>query len=424
MRIILTINLILLAFSVDLSGQNNFMRLDKQTYDYYLRGDYKNLKKTADTLLLQGIDYYYLRVRLGILAFNRQLYSTASEHFSQAIKFSSLDTISREYIFYSYLYSGREADAYLYMNSISPGQKNNTLKLLPKPGLSNIYVGSSVTGYDVFLYKSNNLYYESVKNSLSISAGFEGYFLNRFKGTIVYTNYRKSGTYYSASNTAGADLNFSQNQIYAKLTGYIFPGWEFSGFGHIAFYPDFLATIPAGNQNSATQRVTEYALGAGISKNGYKIRTGANFSLSNFGNSTQRRGEGFFTWLPSGNLNLYLTSGGMYQSDKYWGGTYQLIQEIGFKISRSLWFESGIVNGNSFLYCRNQGLMFSNSFQIPVTTIFSNIIIIPGKHFSLTITPFYTENRLYSWDLIAYTRANKLGINSFGGMIKLNYKFR
>lgn len=424
MRIILTVTFLFLAFLTDLSAQGNFMKLDQQTYDYYVRGDYENLKKSADTLLLQGIDYYYLRVRLGILAFNRQLYPTASKHLHKALDFSSLDTISKEYIYYCYLYSGREADANLYLNSISRDKKNNTLKSVPVPGLLNIYARSTVTGYDVYLYKSNSLYYESVKNSLSISAGFEGYFLNRFKGTFVYTNYRKSGTLYSASNTSGADLNFSQNQLYGKLTGYIFPGWEFSGFGHIAFYSDDLSAAPPGNQNPVTPGVIEYVTGAGVSKNGWKIRTGANFSISNFSSSTQLRGEGYFTWLPSGNLNLYLTLGGMYQNDKYWGGTYQVNQEIGFKIFKSLWFESGVVNGNSFLYSRNQGLTFNNSFQVPATTIYGNIIVLPAKHFSITITPFFTKNHLYSWNLNAYTRTNKLNINSFGGLIKLNYKFR
>jgi len=44
MRIILKIAIIILAFSANLSAQNDFMALDKRTYDYYLKGDYKNLK--------------------------------------------------------------------------------------------------------------------------------------------------------------------------------------------------------------------------------------------------------------------------------------------------------------------------------------------------------------------------------------------
>lgn len=422
MRILLTITAMVLAFSANLSAQTDFNTLDKKSYDYYIKGDYKNLKKTADSMFSQGIDYYYLRMRLGILAYNKQQYSDALRHFTKALEFNSSDTISREYIYSSYLFSGRKADANLYLESIPRDNKNTTLKSIDKPGLSEIYIGSSAEGYDVTLYGLNNLNYEAVKNSLSFHAGFESFLSGRFKGTFAYTNYRKAGTVYSASNPAGTDLNFTQNQVYVKLTGYIFPGWEFSGFGHVAFYSDITPHAQMGNGRSTNQTVTEHLWGVGISKNGWEIRTGANLSISNFSNSNQIRGEGYLTWLPSGNLNLYLTSGGMYQSDKNWGETYQLSQEIGFKIFKSLWLESGIVKGNSFLYARIQGYMMNNSFQIPATIIYGNIIILPEKQFSITVTPFYAENQSYSWDLNAYTRTDKLTLNSFGCAIKLIYK--
>jgi hypothetical protein len=410
----------LLAFSADLSAQNDFISLDQQTYDYFMKGDYKNLKKTADTMLSHGMDYYYLRMRLGILAYNKQLYSSALKHFSKALEFSSLDTISREYIYFSYLFSGRNADANLYLESIPMDKKNHILKSVQKPGISSINAGFSTSGYDVVLYETNNLNYEAIKSSLSINAGFESYFLSRFKGTFTYTNFRKSGTEYSASNPSGKGLKFTQNQIYAKLTGYVFPGWEISGFGHIAFFSEKIP--PARLNGSSTNIATiEYTGGLGISKNGWKIRTGANFSFSNFSNSNQTRGEAYLTFLPFGNLRLYLTSGWMGQTDKNWGGTYQINEEIGLRVFKFLWLESGIVKGNSFLYARNQGYIMNNSFQIPATTMYSNIILMPGKKLCVTISPFFTRNNIYSWDLNSYQRTNKLIINSFGGAIKLTY---
>jgi hypothetical protein len=414
-RILLIIIAFLFAFSANLFAQNDFKTLDKQTYDYFINGDYKNLKNSADLMLLQGIDYYYLRMRLGILAYNSQLYSEALRNFTKAIEFSSLDTISREYIYYSYLFSGRKADANLYLKSVPVDKRNNRLKSLDKPGLPVVYAGSSVAGYDVALFGTNNLYYEAVKNSLSINAGLESYFLSRFKGTFGYSNYRKTGTIYTDSNPYGADLNLIQNQVYAKLAYCLFPGWEFSGFSHFAFIKDGLANNPLTN---------EYLGGAGIAKNGWKIRTGANFSFSNFSNSNQLRGEAYLTFLPFGNLNFYFTSGWMGQTDKNWGGTYQINGEIGLKVLKYLWLESGIVKGNSFLYARSQGFWMNNSFQIPATTIYSNIILLPGKKFSITVSPYYIKYQIYSWGLNSYLRTNELSINSFGGAIKVTYNLK
>lgn len=424
MRILLTIILLLPLLLNDLSAQNDFLKLDQESYHYYMIGDYNNLKKTADTMFTQGFDYYYLRMRLGILSYKKQIYSSAQENFNKAIAFNSLDTISREYVYYSYLLSGRVADANLYLNSIPAGEKNLSLKSLPVPGLSDIYGGSSVSGSDVVLYKSNSFYYESVKSSFSVNAGIEGFFLNRFKGTVLYTNYRKWGTYYSATDTAGTDLNFTQNQVYARLTGYIFPGWEFSGFGHVVFYPYPYYVQQQRNVNVFMQTKTEYTAGVGIAKNWWRIRAGADLSVSNFSNSSQMGIEGYLVYLPHGNTNLYFTSGGMYQSDSNWGNTYQINQEIGLRINKSIWLETGITKGNSFLYNRNFGCVINNSFQIPATSVYSNLVIMIGKHFNVDITPFYSENNLYSWNLNSYTRNSRLNISSFGCSIKLNYKNR
>ena len=409
-----------MAVSNNLFAQNDFITLDKQTYDYYLKGDYKNLKKTGDKMLLQGIDYYYLRIRLGMLGFSNQRYSSAIKHFKKAIQFNSWDTISNEFIYYSYLYLGRRNDANLYLESIPWEKRNNTLKSINNHKLQELYLSSSASGYDVTLYDTRSDYYEAVKSSLSINTGFEYYFSPYFKGNFAYSNFRKSGTVYSSTLTTGGNLDYTQNQLYIKLTGYILPGWEFSGFGHLAFYTD--GSSQQGNGRSRMKIKTEYLGGAGLSRNGGKIRTGINASFSNFASSSQIRGEGYLTYLPFGNLNLYFTTGGMYQTDKHWGETYQANQEVGVKVLKFLWLESGIAIGNSFLYARNQGLSMNNSYQIPATTAYGNLIFLLGRKFGITLSPYYSLNHFYSWDLNAYSRYDKLSLNSYGCSIKLTFK--
>jgi hypothetical protein len=424
MRIVLIIPVILMFLFSELDAQNDFRTLDRKMYEYYLKSDYINLKRTADTMLSLGIDYYYLRVRLGLTEYNIQKYSSAVNDLSRAIEFNSLDTTSHEYIYNSYMFSGRKTDAMIYLKAIPDGKKNIFLQTEDVPFPTEFFFGFSGGAYDVVTYQTNSLNYEAVKSNSAINAGVEAYFLKRFKGTLAYSSFHKSGTRYSPLITSGENLNFNQNQVYAKISGSLFPGWEFSVFSHTVFYNEAVTQGMPGNRIIISQQITESLGGIGISKNLWKIHTGANISFSNFSNSNQIRGEGYFTLLPSGNLNLYLTSGLMSQRDKIWGGTYQVSQEIGLKIFKSLWLEAGLINGNSFLYGRNQGSMLNNSFQIPVTTIYSNLIILPGRHLNITITPYYSENNIYSWDLTAYSRTNKLIINSFGGLIKFTYKYR
>lgn len=410
----------LIVFFEDLSAQADFKTLDQRTYDYYIKGDYTNLRKTADTLLAGGIDYYFLRIRLGITAFNNKLYSSASKNLGRALKFNSLDTISQEYIYYCYILSGREADANLYLLSLQ-GSKVQSLEAIKKPGLKSVFAGCGGSASDVFLYTQNNMNYETIRNTFFLNAGIESYLLKRFKATIVYTNLRKNGTRYSPLYTAGKDLNFMQNQVYGKLAVNFFPGWEVSGFGQLAFFSENVPLMMPPYESLTKQARTEFTAGGGVAKNGWKVRTGINFSMSNFSESIQERGEAYLTFLPSGNLNFYLTSGGMIQSDTHWGNTYQVNEELGFKLFRYVWLESGIIFGNSFLYTRNQGYFMNNSYLIPQTTIYCNIIVSPGKRYMITLSPYYCENKNYSWDLNVYKRTSEIKPQSFGVSLKLNY---
>lgn len=424
MRIILIIAS-LLAVSTNLFAQSDFVTLDKQTYDYYLKGDYKNLKKTGEEILSRGIDYYFLRMRLGILAYNNQRYSSAVRHFRRVIDFYALDSISKEYIYYSYLFAGRSSDATLYLQSIPYSERNKTLRSIKWQGLTNVYVSYYTATSDTVYYSTNSLYFESVKNSRSINAGFETYFSSTLKGHFEYSNFNKTGLAYSSTSSTGSNLDFTQNQIYAKLTRMAFPGWEFSGFGNIVLSSDKDTKTTQGNRRSSSiQLKSEYVGGVGIVKNGWKVRLGANISFSNFSGSNQLRGEGYLTYLPFGNLNLYSTSGGMYQSDKNWGSTYQMNQEIGFKAFKFLWIESGVIKGNSFLYARSQGLSVNNSYLIPATSFYGNLIFIIGQHFNITASAYFSKNETYSWDLTSHTRTDLQLLNSSGGKITLTYKIK
>lgn len=416
--------ILLLALSVSALGQGNYLLIDRQTYDQYLRNDYKNLRRTSDDAISQGIDFYYLRMRIGILSYNRQRYRHAFRHFTKAIEFNSWDTISREYIYYSYLFAGRYGDANLFLSSIPNDKKNYMLKHLKPSILSNTYLSTSASAYDAFFYSTNSLYYEAMESNIGLSAGFESYFSPRLRGNFVYTYFSKKGKAYSSATPEGKPIDFGQNQLYARLTRLVFPGWEFSGFGHYAMYNDLFSSVQAGTGRRASRGklISEFLGGIGITKSSWYFRGSVSASYSNFGNSSQLRGEGYMMYLPFANLNFYITAGGMHQTDTNWGSTYQINQEIGRRVCKYFWLEVGAIQGNAFLFARNQGIAVNNSYLIPSSSIYSNLIFLMGKRFSVTLTPYFSENHMYSWDLINYTRTDRVVVNSYGINLKINIK--
>ena len=88
--------------------QKDFEYYDSLTYKLYMDKDFKQLLKAGNDALNSGLDYYYLRMRTGIAAYNLNKYRLATKHFEKASAFSDNDVI-HEYLYYSSLWGGKRA---------------------------------------------------------------------------------------------------------------------------------------------------------------------------------------------------------------------------------------------------------------------------------------------------------------------------
>ncbi len=111
----LKILLLVLIFPGFLAAQqeNYNATVDAKTYDYFIKSDWKNLRETGYSAINSGIDFYYLRLRMGISYYNAENYMSAIPHFEKALYFRNKDTLTLEYLYYSYLFSGLQSDANL-----------------------------------------------------------------------------------------------------------------------------------------------------------------------------------------------------------------------------------------------------------------------------------------------------------------------
>ncbi len=67
--------------------------------------------KAGEEAIELGIDYYYLRMRVGIAAYELEDYSKAISHFKKALEFNSADDTAKEYLYFAYKFLGREMEA-------------------------------------------------------------------------------------------------------------------------------------------------------------------------------------------------------------------------------------------------------------------------------------------------------------------------
>lgn len=106
--LILTLMVFLSPFV--LSGQKikDFNYYDSVTYSLYLSGNWNELINMGNDAIRKGIDYKYLRQRVGYASFVSGDYYKSRSDFEKALSFDSYDQFTLEYLYYSYLNIGKE----------------------------------------------------------------------------------------------------------------------------------------------------------------------------------------------------------------------------------------------------------------------------------------------------------------------------
>jgi tetratricopeptide (TPR) repeat protein len=116
----------------------NFTNIDIKTYGFATFAEWDSLIHYGKLGLANDIDYFYLRLRLGEAYYYKQNYAAAIKHFENALKNNSGDTSTQEFLYYSYLFSGRENDARFLGTKMTDDTKK-TVHLKKDISLKNIY---------------------------------------------------------------------------------------------------------------------------------------------------------------------------------------------------------------------------------------------------------------------------------------------
>lgn len=228
------ISLSILIFGANvLYGQEklSFAEIDKQTYQSYLDEDWAKIIEIGEKGISQNIDYYYLRMRLGIAYYETKVYEKAIVHFKKALEFNSDDALVYEYLWYSYLYLEDEDSAWKLSENFSPELKQK-LNIRDVKFLNSISFDSGYSFNNDFdelkTYESGSiiahayekkLFKSQMHNNLLMSFNFS----RRLSLTAAYTNLNIKSYQLSVidlTDVYEGDYLTKQNQFYAKLNYY------------------------------------------------------------------------------------------------------------------------------------------------------------------------------------------------------------
>lgn len=349
--------------------------VDVNSYRMYMNQQYDSLHKHTRVALKQHIDFYYLRVRNGLAYFFEKKYTKAIVHFNKALDFYPTDAISLTYLYYSYLYTGKNAEALLVLNKLPASQKNEIghkkNKLLEFVNIESgpLLSTNASNTKSLDIDGSNNIYgsYNQNNNMYYTQLGVKSFFLNRLhiynSGsllTIQKTNFIKYN-----NNEKSAQNDVKQLEYYIGTDYLLNTNWSLTGAYHLVnvsyttLTPTYNTTTNAYSfSNVDTKSISHLGL-LGLK---YGYNAGAvqlNFSVSNFNNLQQQQAELTFVYYPFLFKSICATTSvaTLHESTE-WRTFFQ--QKISFKVLPKLFTELNVTVGDLKNASQSNGLLAYN----------------------------------------------------------------
>lgn len=358
-----------------------FSRVNGETYRLYLAEEWDSLLTVGEEGLQNNIDFYYLRMRMGIARYRQKNYRRAIHHFERALAFNQDDPVALEYLYFAMILSGQQEAA----SQVRKQFRGDLSLKLPAPkgkfaerfSANYLYwLGSKDAKLEVgditipgVQYVARYFHNASLSLVNRISPGVSlVHSLNFLSKTNEYISYDGVTGFYSLEQHVN-QLQYYISPRLATASGLIFkPMLHLIGIQYQAGV-DQGTGFQGGNTPYSLEyfEETDFATGFELQKElgMVDLYFGAAYGALNQAHQVQNRMG--VTWFPLGNLNLY--TGGFLntqvETDSGGKGVVRLIPEwlIGFAISEKIWIDLNAAMGEMTNYLENNGQVVYNSFS-------------------------------------------------------------
>jgi hypothetical protein len=327
----------------------NFQKADSLTYQYFLKGDWKNLIELSNEAFNREINSKFLRQRAGYAYFMTGDYLAAKYQYGKALAFDQADEITREYLYYSCLLAGTFNTRFYAGNlPFDTATKLGIKKFNPVESIDtefNLKTNQSAT-------RSNQVYYRAGINTEL------GYRVSLYQAYSYYEQY------------IGNDLT-QQPEYIALIKWTLSPAWLVKIAYHHLFTNIGNTNYPGDQAFVAlTTQVNRFNLEANAS-----ILNSTQSITNQFGFQA-----GFV--LP-GRSNIYVNSAiaGMIENSAY---RTIFAETAGLRCVGNLWAEGTITLGNLKNYSTNNSLYLYNSADPSVFRTGISLVWYAGRHLVFT----------------------------------------
>ncbi|MCX6304517.1 MAG: hypothetical protein NT040_06080 [Bacteroidetes bacterium] len=427
------------------STKLDFTTVDMLTYRCFQEKKWDSVIVVGKQALRQNIDYYYLRVRMGISYFEKADYFPAATHLKKARQFNSGDAFVADYLYKTYAYSNRHEEARILRAAMPVKEQDTTLLshgFLQQVHFETGYTISSNRAPDNLatlmdtdsIYGEQDLYGNSMYSSLALKLKIT----NRLGLSLAFNYLNFAKTKYIQYGRVEDQLQNIADSSWGKFYHYTFPRvvYDTSFTYHVTQYEGHIgatAVLPWGlkvmpafhfihvsypviSSSYQLQRVTDtgyftaadgkyttfpfdriiysyssndtsfnnFVAALRLTKDAGIFSIGVHGSWSNLNGKKQKQVGASLTCYPLGNLDFYGTTtftGFMQGKVK----RLLLSQVLGAKITPWMWGEANFYYGdytNANIF--NGSIVYNNSDIIDYRAG-GTLVFLIGKHMQLSL---------------------------------------
>lgn len=397
---------------VQAQQQKSLAQVDSLTYQLFQQKRWPDLIVESKQAIRNGIDYYYLRVRLGLAYFEKGNYHEAVNQFEKALSMNASEEYIKEYLYYSYLWAGRTAEAKIVTHDFSDQMKRKTgtqswnfvekLDLaynysgLTDPRAADNFTVESVPSEDGFQYlpRKHDYFYLGMQHHLH----------PRFSIYHGYSGLRASHLRYTQSSgevIMNRDFQSSLHQYYASGNLLVTKGLSLMAgfhFLHLRYPLESVQLIRPGRPNVVRSTGTDNnrVLFGSLYKRFSYLTLGGSVYHGTIGDARQLQKDVKLILYPRGNLNLYILSVLSHQrqrsQEKPGNDRFLFEQQVGIKTTNWLWLEAYTTFGEMENFILNDGVVIFNRMDVIKQRLGGRLIIAPIPRWQITLDYTHLKN--------------------------------
>lgn len=324
-----------------LSFELQAQAIEDSSYQYYLNAKHDEQIELGKSALKQGIDYYYLRYRLGVAYMGKRNFRKAIQQFDKALKMNSGSYEAKSMIRDCALAAGMEK-LELYSRPFTGAKTGFMQQVYLESGMKQSSLTDTI-GNPVFGQLGLQV---ALGPSVSLFAGY----------ALAYQN--------------NLTLNFRQHQLYSHLT--IKPGiaWQVSAFGS-----GMVANVALNQSDSVFNEFSGLA-GVSIQKSSGNWEWSLGAGIGNLNKLRQIQGGLTLTWYPLGNdlFNLRCMNHLQVQNASL---TPIICPSTTVKLFKNCWLKAEYLRANSTNVWEQDGYILNNN---PDRTIDKSTLLLTYKY--------------------------------------------